>query len=107
CTTFPAPVNNISTAPDIWFSTGQTLDYFMNSPGYVVPTINFANLTWYADPSDIPANPITDPATISLSDLDDFYVTQTVKGCESPALQVIFKEFNCAPDLTGIANVTG
>ena len=105
CLTFPVPVNNISTAPYIFFATGQTLDYFMSSTGYIVPTIDFATVTWYADLADIPNNPITDPSTIVLSDLDDYYVTQTVKGCESPALHVIFNEFNCLTDLTGIASI--
>lgn len=108
CLTFPPPVNNLSTRPNIDFATGQTLDYYINSKGYIAPTINFADLTWYADLSDIPANPIPENPVpnIPLSDGDTYYVTQTVKNCESPALEVIFREFNCVTDLTGIASTT-
>lgn len=93
------------------FTAGQTLNKFSmkipNSP-YVLPTIGFAELQWYAgvDGSGNPINPITDPENIDILPGDVFYVTQILSSCESPALKVTFAEFFCNQELGGITGTT-
>ena len=85
------------------FVSGQTLSSFSNSPMGVTSTISGATLNWYYDDNGSQGSAITAPLnTITLQDLDSFWVTQNIFGCESPAINVIFSEFNCNTDLGGI-----
>src|SRR5690606_17111567 len=71
------------------FVTGDTV-----SSLEVDPTENGATLTWYENASDIPGNPITgDPVLING---EDYYVTQTFNGCESPPLVITVSEMDCS-----------
>src|SRR5690606_21510235 len=85
CANLPAPDGE--AAQD--FVTGDTV-----SSLEVDPTENGATLTWYENASDIPGNPITgDPVLING---EDYYVTQTFNGCESPPLVITVNEIDCS-----------
>src|SRR5699024_9622024 len=53
-----------------------------------------AAITWYED-SGL-TQEITDPTTFDLVDGDSYYVTQTLEGCESPALEIVAEELDCS-----------
>lgn len=85
------------------FVSGQVLSSFSNSPMGATSTISGATLNWYYDDNGSQGLPVTAPLnTIALQDQDSFWVTQNIFGCESPATNVIFSEFNCNTDLGGI-----
>lgn len=89
------------------FVAGQTLAEFSNTPFGAEPTINGATLTWYEDNAGTIGTEITaNLSTIDLLDGDVYWVTQNIGGCESPALQMTFDEFNCNTDLAGITSTT-
>lgn len=89
------------------FVAGQTLAEFSNTPFGAEPTINGATLTWYEDNAGTIGTEITaNLSTIDLLDGDVYWVTQNIGGCESPALQITFDEFNCNTDLAGITSTT-
>lgn len=50
---------------------------------------------WYAELSDIPNNPISNPGQTPIVDGEDYYITQTVLNCESDALMIVPQEFDC------------
>lgn len=79
--------------------SNQTLDEYSETRVGVHPTIEGAVLTWYSDAAL--TNEITDLSSVVLVDNDEFWVTQTVMGCISPALHVTFNEFDC-----GVLSVT-
>lgn len=74
--------------------SNQTLDEYSETRVGVHPTIQGAVLTWYSDAAL--SNEITDLSSVVLADNDEFWVTQTVMGCTSPALHVTFLEFDCS-----------
>src|SRR5690554_984591 len=80
--------------------SNQTLDEYSETRVGVHPTIDGAVLTWYSDAAL--TTEITDLSSVVLLDNDEFWVTQTVMGCTSPALHVTFLEFDC-----GVLSVTG
>lgn len=59
--------------------------------------VNGSGLAWYSDPAGI--NPLT--ANTALSDSSYYFVTQTVNGCESAPLAVLFAD-TATPPVTGI-----
>src|SRR5690625_2863636 len=75
------------------FSNQTLADYSETRIG-VHPTIGGAFLTWYSDAAL--TNEVTDLSSVVLADNDEFWVTQSVMGCTSPALHVTFLEFDCS-----------
>jgi hypothetical protein len=94
CANLPAP-DGPATQDFVAGDTVSTLE--------ANPTETGATLIWYAQASDIPANPITgDPALVNG---EDYFVTQLFNGCESPPLVITVNEIDCST--LGITATTG
>lgn len=70
----------------------QTLQDYTNTRIGVTPSIGGADIAWYSDAAL--TSQVLD-LNVTLVDGDEFWATQTIMGCTSPALHVTFSEFSC------------
>src|SRR5690625_4276833 len=83
---------------DLISPEADTVQYFVN--GETMETLNAAathleaRINWYLDVGL--TNKVSDLSSVSLSDGDKYYVTQSLLNCESAAIEVSVSEVTCS-----------